>query len=151
MSDGIYMSSYMLIPLIVPGILVFNDSTVPVVYNGISKFRYVLLWIIFYLVMGHILYESEEHDDHELYWTVIVLIGLSYLFLACTKIKSEILYSISLVMLGLLFTIYTELIFSDTIDDDSSDKLQRGYVHLLSPVFVLIFYLLIGVQQFKKQ
>jgi hypothetical protein len=140
----------MLAPLIIPGILTFNSSTVPIEYNGITKFIYVLLWITFYLILGQLLFESEEHDDTEMYWTILGLIGLSYLFLACTKISPKYLFSILLIMLLLAFSIYTELIFSDTIDDDSTNKLQRGYVHLMSPIFVLIFYLLVAIHQSKN-
>ena len=140
MSDYSFM--YIIVPLIIPFLIIYTTKIKPIQTRFTDRFIYGFLWATFYVSLGFLMYKSAESKDTELFWTSFSLIAVSYAFLIYTK--SNIKYSVNLVfvMLGLSFAVFIELLFARLIDDDAVDSLERGYVHLVIPSFVLVFYLL---------
>lgn len=141
MSEAVNITSYILVPFIIPLILVFNSVTQPIEYAYVNKLIYTLFWISFYVLLGYLLFETDNSSDKEIYWTTLTLIGASYVFLGSVIQYKKYLFIITLVMLYLAITILLELLFSDLVDDDT--KIGRGYLHFMTPIIILIIYLLI--------
>ena len=139
MSDYSFM--YIIVPLIVPFLIIYTAKVQPLIGRFTSRTVYGFLWATFYVSLGFLLYKSDESKDTELFWSLFALIVTSYAFLLYTRYNLNYSVNLVFVMLGLSFAVLIELLFARLIDDDSIDSLERGYVHLVIPSFVLVFYL----------
>ena len=140
MSDYSFM--YIIIPLIIPFLIIYTAKIKPLESRFTDRFIYGFLWATFYVSLGFLMYKSDESKDTELFWTSFALIATSYAFLIYTRYNINYSVNLAFLMLGLSFAVLIELLFARLIDDDGVDSLERGYVHMIIPSFILVFYLL---------
>lgn len=149
MSD--YSFIYIVFPLIIPFLLIYTYQLQPIYNSYTNKTIYGMLWAAFYISLGFILYKSDEFNDNELFWLVLTLLTVSYIFLVYTKYNMTYSFNLLFIMLALSFSVFIELLFANLIDDDDVNSLERGYVHLVIPSFVLVFYMFSAILQVKSK
>ena len=112
---------------------------------------FIAAWSIIYLIIGYLLYRALEHDDHNLFWMLILLTLLTYMWTYTFAIRRDFKRSFYLLLLILLvaFACYSEIIYSDMIDDDTPNSLGHGYLHLFVPVLVWILFATLLMSQIR--
>lgn len=140
MSDYSFM--YIIVPLIIPFLIIYTYKIKPLQHHYSNNSIYGFLWATFYISLGFLLFKADEFDDTELFWVIFALLATSYAFLIYTNYNMSYAFNLLFIMLGLAFAVFIELLFARLIDDDSVDSLERGYVHLVIPSFLLVFYIM---------
>jgi len=148
MSDASFL--YIVSPIIIPFFIIYTYNIKPIEHWASNKSLYGFLWTAFYISLGFLLYKSDESDDIELFWCIFSLLIVSYMFIIYTKFNIKYSLALLFLMMGLTFATFIELLFARLIDDDNIDSLERGYVHLIIPSIVLVFYLLFCMTSIKQ-
>jgi tryptophan-rich sensory protein len=110
---------------------------------------FVMAWSVVYLIIGYMMYRALEHSDDNLFWLLTLLTILSYMWTYTFAIRKEYKRSFYLLLMILLiaFACYTEIIYSDMIDDDVPNSLGHGYLQLFTPVLVWLLFATILMSQ----